>query len=66
MDEQTNRTSPKSLIRSLDDSLRDLETGAVSDAGGVQAEARRLLQEYETARPPSAQPSAKTKHAGVA
>jgi hypothetical protein len=45
-----------SLIQSLAASLRDIETGAFSDANEVQAEARALLAEYGRAHSPAASP----------
>jgi hypothetical protein len=65
MDDQAERTAPQALIQSLDASLRDLETGAVFDAAGVQAEVRELLAEYERAHA-ATRPSVASKQAGKA
>ncbi len=63
MDDQAERAAPQPLITSLEASSRDLETGAVFDAAGVQAEVRALLAEYERAHA-AASPSGHAKQAG--
>jgi hypothetical protein len=49
MDDQINRPTPRQVIESLDASLRDVAAGRLHDAHAAQAEARRLLAEYEGA-----------------
>ncbi len=53
MDDQVNRPAPQDLIEALESSVRDLESGAVSDAKSVQTEARRLLADFDCAHPGS-------------
>ncbi len=65
MNDQAEPAAPKTLIQSLDGSLRDLETGAITDAADIQAEAQRLLTEYES-KHSAALPSITIKHAGAA
>ena len=50
MDDQVNRPALRDVIDALDSSVRDLASGAVSDARSVQAEARRMLADYDRAR----------------
>ncbi len=50
MDDQTNRAAPRPVIEALDASVRDVAEGRVHDAQIVQAEARRMLADYQAAR----------------
>jgi hypothetical protein len=50
MDDQTNRDAPRDLIEALDASVRDIAEGRAQDAQAVQAEARRMLVDYQTGR----------------
>jgi hypothetical protein len=56
MDEQTNRPAPRHVVESLDASVNDLKAGRVHDASGVQAEARRMLDEQRRKRASVASP----------
>ena len=51
MDDRLNRSAPQHVMDELDASLRDLAAGAVGDAGDAQAEARRLLANYDRDHP---------------
>jgi len=55
MDEHSNPAAPREVIESLDNSVRDVAAGRVHDALAVQAEARQMLGDQESAR--SAVPS---------
>ena len=67
MDDQPGRTAaPPALFETLDASVRDIASGAVSDAADVQVEVRRMLADYERAQPPAGRPSGSTKRAGTA
>ncbi|MDB5401865.1 MAG: hypothetical protein JWQ55_3883 [Rhodopila sp.] len=50
-DERTNHPVPRHIIEALDASLRDIADGNVHDAASVQAEARRMVADYERAQP---------------
>ncbi len=49
MNDQVNRPAPQDVTDALDSSVRDLASGAVSDARSVQTEARRVLADYNCA-----------------
>jgi hypothetical protein len=66
MDDQPVRTAPPALLESLDASVRDIAAGAVSDAGEVQVEVRRMLADYERAHPPAGRSSRVAKRASMA
>ena len=66
MHDQPGRSAPTTLIESLDASVRDIAAAAVSDAGDVQAEVRRMLVDYERAHPPAGRTSGVAKRAGAA
>ena len=68
MDQLTDPTTPRALTDSLDASVRDLASGAVRDAGAVQAEAKSLLSAYERTRPlsPGQGRDAKSRRSGAA
>jgi len=51
MDVPADPTVPSALTDALYASTRDLAEGNVIDARDVQAEARRMLMEYERAHP---------------
>lgn len=46
-----DRTAPAILTETLDASLRDIADGALTSAADAQAEARRMLADYENAHP---------------
>jgi len=54
MQDQPHRPVPAHITESLDASVRDLETGNLHDAKSVQAEASRLIADYERSHPPKA------------
>ncbi len=47
LDNRTDRPVPPEIIETLEASVRDIATGAVSNANDVQAEMRRMLADYE-------------------
>ncbi len=53
MDDQVSHPAPQDVTDALDASVRDLASGAVSDARSVQTEARRMLADYDRAHPGS-------------
>ena len=46
MDDRLNRSAPKQVTDALDASVWDLAAGAVCDSGAAQADARRMLADY--------------------
>lgn len=50
MDEQSNRPAPPHVLEALEASARDVAEERLFDARAVQAEARRMLDEYKAAR----------------
>jgi len=53
MDDQVTRPAPRDVTDALDASVRDLASGAMSDATSAQTEARRMLAEHDRAHPSS-------------
>jgi hypothetical protein len=50
MDDQTRLTSPQQIVDDLDASVRDIVEGRLHEAKAVEAEARRMLRDYERPR----------------
>jgi hypothetical protein len=50
MDDQTRLPAPQHIVDDLDESVRDIVEGRLHDAKAVEAEARRMLDDYERSR----------------
>jgi len=50
MDDQTSHPASQRVIDAADASVHDIAAGSVHDAQSVQAEARRMLADYERAQ----------------
>jgi len=60
MDDQVNRPAPRDVTDVFDANLRDLASGALSDARSMQTEPRRTLADYNRAHPGSSAGQAAT------
>ena len=50
MDDRVTSPAPRHVIDSLDQSVRDIASGNVQNADVTQAEARRMLADFERAQ----------------